>query len=163
MSLFKRAGLVTILIAVTTAVSGAQAPATVRTEIDSLLARHAVALAAGNVDEALRLYADDAIVRPANMEPVSGKAALRTFFTQWFAAMAIKDGKYTTVELDVHGDTAYQIGTYSATVKPVGEAEVRDRGSFAVVWKRQPDGSWRYHRGIFNSSLPAAETVTKKK
>lgn len=163
MSMFVRAGVLALMLLGPAGFTSAQTPASDRADIESRLARHAIALASQNVDEALTLYTDDAVVRPANMEPVSGKAELRAFFTQWFAAMRMKDGKYTTVELDVHGDTAYQWGTYTFTVTPPGQDDVHDRGSFAIVWKRQPDGSWRYHRGIFNSSLPAAETVTKKR
>jgi uncharacterized protein (TIGR02246 family) len=134
-----------------------------KTDIEARLARHGVALVNSDVAAALSLYADDAIVRPANMEPVRGKDNLRTFFAQWFAAMKIRDVTYTTEEFEILGEKALHIGTYKGTIELPGAAPVADRGSFTVVWKRQPDGAWLYHRGIFNSSLPAAQTVTPKK
>ncbi len=133
-----------------------------RDEITSRLAQHATALGAGDVTAALQLYAPDAVVRPANMEPVRGQAALGEFFTRWFAAMTVKDGAYATDELDVHGDTAYQIGTYRGISQPHGQQGIPDRGSFMIVWKQQPDGQWKYYRGIFNSSLPVDRTITTK-
>ena len=96
------------------------------------------------------------------MEPVRGRDALRVFFTRWFAAMTVSDGAYVTEELDVHGDAAYQVGTYRGVLQPHGQEGVEDRGSFMIIWKRQGNGSWRYHRGIFNSSPPGSRTITGK-
>lgn len=134
----------------------------VQAEITKRLESHAAALARGDVEAALDLYAVEAVVRPANMEPVRGREALRQFFTRWFAAMTVKDGAYTTEELDVHGDTAYQAGTYRGVMHPHGQPGIQDRGSFVIVWKRQRDGSWKYHRGIFNSSLPVDPNTASK-
>lgn len=134
-----------------------QSVAEVRDEITQRLERHAQALSRGDVEAALQLYTSDAIVRPANMDPVRGEAALREFFIRWFAAMAIKEVAYTTEELRVHGDMAYQIGTYRGTLEMPGPRSVIDRGSFAIVWQKHPDRSWKYKHGIFNSSLPAAQ------
>ncbi len=134
----------------------------VRLEIEEHLARHANAQFRQDLDTALQLYTEDAVVRPANMEPVSGHAELREFFTNWWGAMSVKSVEYSTVEFDLHGDTAYQIGTYKGIQQPQGQEETSDRGSFMIVWKQQADGSWKYQRGIFNSSLPAAEAITKK-
>jgi ketosteroid isomerase-like protein len=162
-----RAGPITSTVVVIACVTSASALAAadlakVRAEVESRLARHAVALANQDVDGALELYAEDAVVRPANMDPVRGKAALRGFFGAWFSAMAVKDGAYTTEEFDLWGDKAIQIGTYRGDVHVPGAPVVVDRGSFTIVWRRQGDGSWRYQRGIFNSSLPANQTVTRK-
>ena len=155
--------LVATALLSTTSIFAADDAAKVRAEAESRLARHAVAVSNQDVGAALELYSVDAVVRPANMEPVRGKAALRGFFTAWFAAMAVKDAAYETDEFDVHGDTAIHIGTYKGTLHVPGVPAVFDRGSFTIVWKRQADGTWRYHRGIFNSSLPADQTITKKK
>lgn len=141
--------------------TGSEAAA-VQAEIERRLEEHAEALGEQDVERCLRLYTDGAVVRPANMEPVRGKDVLRDFFTRWFAAMTIEDGEYVTEELDVYGDRAYQIGTYTGTQVLKDGPDVPDRGSFHIVWKRQADGSWRYHRGIFNTSLPLDETVVSK-
>lgn len=138
------------------------ATSTVRTEIEARLARHADALARGDAHTAVDLYTADAIVRPANLEPVRGHDALREFFTRWFSAMTMSGGRYFTDELHVFDDYAFQLGNYEFTATPKGADPVRDRGSFAIVWRRQPDGTWRYARGIFNSSLPPHGAVDRK-
>ncbi len=135
----------------------------VQEELELNLARHADAHARQDLETALDLYTEDAIVRPANMDPVYGHAGLREFFGNWWAAMEVQSVEYTTVELDIHGESAYHIGTYKAVQRPQSESVgVHDRGSFMLVWKLQGDESWKYRRGIFNSSLPAAETITSK-
>ena len=131
-------------------------------EISERLNMHSLALEQQDMEKALQLYTSDAIVRPANTEPVQGHEALRVFLQQWWATMAVKDVQYTTVELDLYDDKAYQIGTYTAVQQIPGQEEVADRGSFMIVWERQNDGSWRYMRGIFNSSLPVSETIVDK-
>lgn len=141
------------------AVAAPQDGAKLRSDIEARLVRHATALASADVESALSLYAGDAVVRPANLEPVRGKDSLRKFFTQWFAAAKMRDVTYTTEEFEVLGDKALHIGTYKGTAELPGVAPAVDRGSFTVVWKRQPDGTWLYHRGIFNSSLPAPTTL----
>lgn len=157
------------LVAATLCFSAAAAPqdtAKLRSDIEARLVRHATALAKADIATALTLYAEDAVVRPANLEPVRGKESLRSFFAQWFKAAKLRDVTYTTEEFEVVGDKAIHIGTYKATAELPGAAPAVDRGSFTVVWKRQSDGSWLYHRGIFNSSLPAATTlgtVTREK
>ncbi len=137
-------------------------PSDVRKEIERRLALHAEAHASQDLERALQLYTKDAVVRPANMEPVSGHSQLRQFFSKWWSAMTIEEIRYTTVELHVHSIAAYQIGTYEGVQKPHGQESKVDRGSFMIVWNCQEDGSWRYHRGIFNSSLPVDVTITKK-
>lgn len=137
-------------------------PDAVRTEIENRLARHADSLARGDVDAALQLYTTDAIVRPANQEPVRGHDGLRRFFTSWFAAMTLSNGRYVTDELFVYQNHAFHLGTYHFTGVPTGGEPVRDRGSFTIVWERQVDGGWLYSRGLFNSSLPPHGGIDRK-
>ena len=126
--------------------------------IDRRLAEHAEILTRGDIDAALGLYTDGVVVRPANSPPLRDRAALRTFFSEWFAAMAIKEVRYTTEELTVYGDTAYQIGVYEATLQLAEQPEFTDHGSFMVMWVHGPDGLWRVHRNIFATSQAAEQS-----
>ena len=97
----------------------------VRAELELKLARHADAHARQDLETALDLYTEDAIVRPANMDAVHGHAGLRQFFSNWWTAMEVQSAEYTTLELDVHGESAYHIGTYTG----VQTASGRECGS----------------------------------
>ena len=123
----------------------------VQAEIEDRLKEYVEALARGDTDAALRLFATDAIVRPPNVEPLQGAAALREFFERTFAAMTIGEGRFFTEELYLYDSLAFHFGSYEFSPP----APLRDRwgekGGFAIVWRRQRDGTWRYHRGMLNS------------
>lgn len=129
----------------------------VQAEIEHRLKLHFDALARGDADAALQLFAPDAIVRPANLESLRGTAALREFFERSFAAMTVAEVRYFTEELYLYDSQAFHFGTYEFNTTPAGGGRVTQRGGFAIVWKRQRDGSWRYHRGIMNSSGVSSE------
>jgi ketosteroid isomerase-like protein len=126
----------------------------VQAEIEDRLTRHFDALSRGDADAALELFASDAVVRPANVEPLRGVAALREFFERTFAAMTVGEWTFYTEELYLYDSQAFHFGTYQFHVSRHGGDTDAQKGSFAIVWKRQRDQSWRYHRGIMNNSGP---------
>jgi ketosteroid isomerase-like protein len=67
--------------------------------------------------------------------------------------MGIKEATLDTVEVEAHGDAAYEVGRY--TLKGDG-GQLLDQGKYVVIWKRV-GGQWRLHRDIWNSSLPAGQ------
>lgn len=124
----------------------------VQLEIEERLRSHAEALSRRDMDAALDLFANDAVMKLANTEPLCGAQELREFFERLFAAMHIGGGRFFTEELYLYDALAFHFGTYEFTSVRTGD--VQEKGGFAIVWRRQRDGSWRYHRGILNSSLP---------
>ena len=95
-----------------------------------------------NAEGVAALYTDDARVYPPGAAMVSGKAAVREYFTgdianNW-AEITVNDD-----ETHVAGDWAWRTGTWSAAVTPVMT------GKYAEVWHRTADG-WRIHRDIWN-------------
>lgn len=124
----------------------------VQLEIEERLRSHAEALSRRDMDAALELFANDAVMKLANTEPLCGAQELREFFERLFAAMHIGGGRFFTEELYLYDALAFHFGAYEFTSARTGD--VQEKGGFAIVWRRQRDGSWRYHRGILNSSLP---------
>ncbi len=108
--------------------------------------RHAKAVGEGNVQTA---YTEDAVVRPANIEPVRGKAELENFSRRWFGAMRVRDASYTTEELDVYEDRAYHIGAYTGAYQPHGKETVPDRGSFMIVGFHAADPLGPFQKPFF--------------
>ena len=68
------------------------------------------------------------------------------------------DMAITNEEVQVSGDLAVARGTYAATVTPKdgGEAISID-GKYMTLLKRQPDGSWKIYRDIYNSNVPPSQ------
>jgi ketosteroid isomerase-like protein len=56
--------------------------------------------------------------------------------------------------VEVIGDHAIELGSYTMVVQPPGQAETTDRGKYMVLWRRQPDGTWKLYRDAFNTSMP---------
>jgi ketosteroid isomerase-like protein len=122
----------------------------VQAEIEARLQHHAEALTQRDTDAALQLFAMNAVMRPANTEPLQGTSDLREFFERTFAAMTIGDGQFFTEELYLYDSLAFHFGTYEFSAR--GSMRPTEKGGFAIVWQRQRDGSWRYRRGLLNSS-----------
>jgi ketosteroid isomerase-like protein len=63
--------------------------------------------------------------------------------------MGIKTITLETVEAEMHGDTAIDIGKYTLSGE---EGNIMDRGKYIVILK-QEGGQWKLHRDIWTSSL----------
>jgi ketosteroid isomerase-like protein len=82
-------------------------------------------------------YANDAQLMPPNAPTVQGKAAIRDFWTAFFAA-GVTDAKLDTHQTGASGDLAYSIGAYGFTL-----AGVRHAGKYLVVWRKEADGGYK--------------------
>jgi ketosteroid isomerase-like protein len=103
------------------------------------------------VAEAFRTYAaEDAILLPLGEHPVRGRDAI-------FATMSAGP-KYAltwapeTADVAGSGDLGYTWG--QSVVRRTGEdgRPIVRHGKYLTVWKRQPDGSWKYVMDIGNPS-----------
>ena len=63
---------------------------------------------------------------------------------------------FNSVDRDIDGDLAYDIGYYTLIRTQDGGEISRSKGKFVVVLKRVPDGSWRIHADGY-SDVPADE------
>jgi uncharacterized protein (TIGR02246 family) len=105
----------------------------------------------GDAASIAALYTASAELLPTNSDVVSGVPAIRAFW-QAVLDMGIKEATLETVELEAHGNTAYEVGRY---VLHGDGSQILDRGKYVVIWKRE-DGRWKLHRDIWNTSLPAS-------
>jgi len=87
---------------------------------------------------------------PPNGEVVRGTEAIQAFWSAMLAG-GVQGVTLTTLEVEGHGDTATEVGTYA--VAATG-GQVVDQGKYLIIWKHE-HGVWKLHRDIWNSSLPA--------
>jgi ketosteroid isomerase-like protein len=108
----------------------------------------------GNATAVGGLYTEDALLMPPNAEMIRGRDRTTRF---WDGAirMGVKDAVLSTVEIHQQGDTVQEVGNYTLRIQPQGLAPFEDKGKYVVLWKQCDDGTWRLHRDIWNSSLPA--------
>jgi len=99
------------------------------------------------------LIADDAVLMPPNAPAVIGKDAIRSWNALMSQQFRFQAYKPVDDELVVAGKWAFRRATADWTLAPVAGGEpIRDSGKFIIIYERQPDGSWRVARDIWNSN-----------
>ena len=122
--------------------------------IKSLLEEFDAALNAGDLDGLMSCFTEDAVRMPPNMPALVGKEAIRDMFQSRFEQYTTEVHN-TAEEVIVCGDWVFVRGTHTVTFTlKVGGESIRDNGKSITIWQRQFDGSWKLHRGIYNSDLP---------
>jgi uncharacterized protein (TIGR02246 family) len=71
-----------------------------------------------------------------------GRVNLESQRTKVFAALALIKGTITTEDLVVEDDVAYEMGSYSFTLKPKHKAASVYTGRYLTIWQKQSDGTW---------------------
>ncbi len=129
--------------------------AKVKAAIQAANARSLDAFKRGDKAGMMANYTSDAIVMAPNEEAWRGQEGLDKGFSGLLSQFSFKDGAATTTDVMVAGDLAVETGTFTLTLQPKTGAEIKDKGKYLTVWKRQPDGTWKIVRDINNSDLPA--------
>ncbi len=129
--------------------------AAVQQYIEAANAKFLDAMKRGDTVGAMANYADDAVIMMPNEAAWRGRAGMSKGFSTFLSQMSLKEGGATTQDVMVSGDLAVETGTFEWTLQPKTGKEIKDKGKYLTVWKRQPDGSWKIVRDINNSDLPA--------
>ena len=109
-------------------------------------------------DTALFVHvADDVLLMPPGEAPVRGMVAMRAWYSAFLSLYRTSGLTFSDREVFVGDEWAGELGSYEWNLTPVaGGAPVVDRGTYMQLWRKQPDGQWRFAREIWNSSAPAA-------
>lgn len=104
----------------------------------------------GDADRIAALYTPDAMVLPPDGDMVKGRDSIKQMWASALKQMGLKDVKLDTLDLEITGDAAYEVG--EATLGLETEPGKRQTAvvKFVVVWKKV-DGQWRLHRDIWNT------------
>jgi uncharacterized protein (TIGR02246 family) len=121
-----------------------------RPAIDAASRRWKAAFDARDVDAAIGLYRDDAVLLPPGGDAIEGAAGIRGFIEAYLEILIAKD-ELRTIEVESLGDGAFEVGVYSGTHRIEGQT-IPDRGKYLRVWKQEADGSWKIYREMFNGS-----------
>ena len=99
----------------------------------------------GDLDRLASLYTPDAMAVPPDSRVVKGRENIKQMWGGIAQQLGLKDVRLNTLDLQLAGDTAYEVGEATLTVAN-GSAMV----NFVVVWKKL-DAQWRLHRDIWNA------------
>ena len=75
------------------------------------------------------------------------------------SGMGLKAVDLQTVELEVSGDTAFEVGEATLTLEPEGGEAMTQSLKYIVVWKKK-DGTWKLHWDIWNDKPAPKEEGT---
>jgi ketosteroid isomerase-like protein len=101
----------------------------------------------GDFSALKNVYTKDARILPPGAEMIGGGDQIQTFWQQAAAAMGVNSVKLRTVDAEVLGDTAIEIGRAElGTTHPTSPMVVK----YVVIWKRE-DGAWKWHVDIWNA------------
>ena len=112
--------------------------------------------ARNDVERLVSRYTEDAVLLAPNFPPATGKESIRNAVKQ-----TVQDGKFSLkltnshVEVARDGDLAYSHGTYETSfTDPTSSRQVRDQGTYVIVYRRQADKLWKAAAEIRTSSVP---------
>ena len=103
----------------------------------------------------LKFYAPDAAFLQPSGERLTGSAALRTLFVTIMAAFN-SDLVLHSQNLEASGDLAYDSGDFQETLTTIATgAKIISKGSYILIFKRQPNGAWLIVQQVFTGTPPA--------
>ena len=125
-----------------------------RAALDGLRGEFIAAYNAGDASTLATLFTEDGVVMPPNSSAANGKEAVESFYQVHFEQFT---GTLTvsSEEHEVAGDWAFERGSYTVTLTPKASGTpTDDEGKYLLIFRRQPDASWRIARHIWNSNNP---------
>ncbi|MDY6765115.1 MAG: nuclear transport factor 2 family protein [Halobacteria archaeon] len=105
----------------------------------------------GDVDGILSLFSDDIVVMGPESPPVRGLDASREFMEGFLDAFDVNI-ELSSEEIVVDDELAYDWGTVSGTIVPEGGEPQPVDNTYLIVYQRDPDGSWKQSKHIWNSN-----------
>jgi ketosteroid isomerase-like protein len=102
----------------------------------------------------LKFYSPDAAFLQPSGERINGTAALRTLF-QTVMATFNSDLTLHSQNLETSGDLAYDSGDFQETLTNIATgAEITTKGSYVIIFKRQPNRGWQIVQHVFTGTPP---------
>ena len=100
-------------------------------------------------------YTEDAWIISSYGDKAHGREAIEKTMQEWIDGGA-KNKKITDIELSIDNDLAYSMVAYSEDYDNDDGSVYTETGKAVNVFKRQIDGSWKFHVNILTSDNPSS-------
>jgi len=97
------------------------------------------------------IYTANARILPPGAAMVSGRQAIKEFWSNLIQSVNAKSALLTSVDVVPAGDGVVEIGSAKLTVQPQGQAATEMDMKYVVYW-RQEDGRWKWDIDIWNTN-----------
>ena len=130
------------------------------TAITALL--HAVreAFNARDIEKAISLHTENVILMESNMPAITGRQALKEFFTAYFHKLKMQNSglqlSFSILEMEVICNRAFARGRVEVITGKQGHEPVRHTGKFLCLFQKQPDGTWLRSHIVSNTDSTQA-------
>ena len=136
-----------------------------RGTIDSIRIAIEAAENAMDADAAARILSDDAVLMVPDHPVQEGRSACASFLRELFGQLASRYDRritYTSYEVNIVGDLAFDRGTFTFSVTPKDGGETTDvTGKYLWILVRGTDGTWRVSRLIASRDDSSEEPVER--
>jgi uncharacterized protein (TIGR02246 family) len=123
--------------------------------INELYDQYCIQANAGDLDNFLSLWKDNAIRMEPDNPYIIGKENIRKFFEGSFELFSINVAIYGDTEIQVAKDMAFSRGTYTLSLVPKEAGPtINIDGKWLDILKRQADGSWKIYIDMVNNNVP---------
>lgn len=118
------------------------APASVAEEVARIREQWVRRFSAKQLDAVMELYAPDAVFLTGGGERITGAPAIRQLIKGAMDSVTV-DLRLQSVKIEDSGKLAYDSGDYTETMTLIASGKKYPaRGSYLMIFKRQPDGKW---------------------
>jgi len=96
------------------------------------------------VNEAFLWFADEDATLIRGGKLIAGKNKIREYFDHTSGVKLELFWKPDLVDASSSGDLGYTYGKYTYVITDSTGTRKEGKGIFHTIWKRQPDGTWKY-------------------
>lgn len=104
-----------------------------------------------NFDAVDEIYTVDAHILPPGAHMISGRTAIREFWSQLIVGANATSAVLESLEVIPAGDGAIEIGRATLTISPDGQSQSQMEAKYVVHWK-QEHGVWKWNIDIWNTN-----------
>jgi ketosteroid isomerase-like protein len=135
-----------------TASSGQENWTTDQKEIVDANDSYIQAILAEDLNLLITFYTEDATLTPPMSPAIKGKSAVRASWAEGMKQATVIKAVSVFDEILVFGNWAYGRGRYEGrSIPDDGGPEYEEKLNFSGMWHRDPDGSWKIARDMWNS------------
>jgi ketosteroid isomerase-like protein len=97
-------------------------------------------------------FTDDVEIYPPGSPALIGKSAATAMWAHMFTDPAFSlSWKATDAHVATAGDLGMTTGGFEITFSGPGGEKMAHGGKFVCIWTRQPDGTWKVYRDMWNA------------
>ena len=98
-----------------------------------------------------QIYTADARILPPGSPLISGRAAIKQFWSNLVQSINARSAVLTSIDLMPSSEGIVEIGSAKLGIEPAGQSPTEMDAKYVVFW-RQEEGRWKWHVDIWNQN-----------